>query len=485
MSYIIKGETGDWEIVVGLEVHCEVISKAKLFSGAAATFGGEPNSQVSFVDAGFPGMLPVINHECVEQAIRTGLGINATVNKMSIFARKNYYYADLPNGYQISQSDHPIVSDGYIDVDLENGETRRIGIERLHLEQDAGKLMHDQHPTKSFVDLNRAGVALMEIVSRPDIRSPEEAGDYLRKLRSIVRYIGSCDGNMDEGSMRCDANVSVRRVGDTALGTRAEVKNVNSIRFVMQAIEYEAKRQVELLEEGGKVVQETRKFDSVKGETRSMRSKETAVDYRYFYDPDLIPLRLSDDLIERLRKEMPELPTDKKKRFMEQFGLPAYDAGQLVAEKEIAAYFEKAAAGHDAKKVANWIMGDLFATLNKLGKSIAQSPVSPENLGRMVDLINDGTLSSRIAKDVFQYMVEEGKTPDEIVEEKGLKQVTDTGAIEKIVDEVIAANPDKVAEYKGGKDKLLGWFVGQTMRASKGKANPALLNELMKKKLDA
>lgn len=482
MSYVIKGETGDWEIVVGLEVHCEVISKAKLFSGAPTAFGAEANTQVSFIDAGFPGMLPVINHECVRQAIRTGFGLNATINKKSIFARKNYYYADLPNGYQISQSDMPIISDGYIDVDLEDGSTRRIGIERLHLEQDAGKLMHDQHPTKSFVDLNRAGVALMEIVSRPDIRSPEEAGAYLRKLRSIVRYIGSCDGNMDEGSMRCDANVSVRRPGEP-FGTRAEIKNVNSIRFVMQAIEYEAMRQVELLESGGRVVQETRKFDSVKGETKSMRSKETAMDYRYFYDPDLIPLVLDDEEVERLKREMPELPDAKKKRFMEDFGLPAYDAGQLVAEKETAAYFEKAAAGHDAKKVANWIMGDLFATLNRLGKKITESPVSPENLGRMVDLINDNTISGRIAKDVFQFMAEEGKDPDTIIEEKGLKQVTDTSAIEKIIDEVMAANPDKVAEYRGGKDKLIGWFVGQTMRASQGKANPGMLNDLLKKKL--
>lgn len=482
MSYVIKGETGDWEIVVGLEVHCEVISKAKLFSGAPTAFGAEANTQVSFIDAGFPGMLPVINHECVRQAVRTGFGLNAKINKKSIFARKNYYYADLPNGYQISQSDMPIISDGYIDVDLEDGSTRRIGIERLHLEQDAGKLMHDQHPTKSFVDLNRAGVALMEIVSRPDIRSPEEAGAYLRKLRSIVRYIGSCDGNMDEGSMRCDANVSVRRPGKP-FGTRAEIKNVNSIRFVMQAIEYEAMRQVELLESGGRVVQETRKFDSVKGETKSMRSKETAMDYRYFYDPDLIPLVLDEDEIERLRSEMPELPDAKKKRFMEDFGLPAYDAGQLVSEKETAAYFEKAAAGHDAKKVANWIMGDLFATLNRLGKKITESPVSPENLGRMVDLINDNTISGRIAKDVFQFMAEEGKDPDTIIEEKGLKQVTDTSAIEKIIDEVMAANPDKVAEYRGGKDKLIGWFVGQTMRASQGKANPGMLNDLLKKKL--
>lgn len=482
MSYVIKGETGDWEIVVGLEVHCEVISKAKLFSGAPTAFGAEANTQVSFIDAGFPGMLPVINHECVRQAVRTGFGLNAKINKKSIFARKNYYYADLPNGYQISQSDMPIISDGYIDVDLEDGSTRRIGIERLHLEQDAGKLMHDQHPTKSFVDLNRAGVALMEIVSRPDIRSPEEAGAYLRKLRSIVRYIGSCDGNMDEGSMRCDANVSVRRPSEP-FGTRAEIKNVNSIRFVMQAIEYEAMRQVELLESGGRVVQETRKFDSVKGETKSMRSKETAMDYRYFYDPDLIPLVLDEDEIERLRSEMPELPDAKKKRFMEDFGLPAYDAGQLVSEKETAAYFEKAAAGHDAKKVANWIMGDLFATLNRLGKKITESPVSPENLGRMVDLINDNTISGRIAKDVFQFMAEEGKDPDTIIEEKGLKQVTDTSAIEKIIDEVMAANPDKVAEYRGGKDKLIGWFVGQTMRASQGKANPGMLNDLLKKKL--
>ena len=482
MAYVIKGETGEWEIVVGLEVHCEVISQAKLFSGAATAFGAEANTQVSFVDAGFPGMLPVINHECVRQAIRTGFGLNATINKKSIFARKNYYYADLPNGYQISQSDMPIISDGYIDVDLEDGSTRRIGIERLHLEQDAGKLMHDQHPSKSFVDLNRAGVALMEIVSRPDIRSPEEAGAYLRKLRSIVRYIGSCDGNMDEGSMRCDANVSVRRAGEP-FGTRAEIKNVNSIRFVMQAIEYEALRQVELLESGGRVIQETRKFDSVKGETRSMRSKETAMDYRYFYDPDLIPLVLDDAEVETLKKEMPELPDAKKKRFMEDFGLPAYDAGQLVAEKETAAFFEQAAAGHDAKKVANWIMGDLFATLNRLGKKITESPVSPENLGKMVDLISDGTISSRIAKDVFLFMVEEGKDPETIIEEKGLKQVTDTSAIEKIIDDVMAANPDKVAEYRSGKDKLIGWFVGQTMRASQGKANPAMLNELLKKKL--
>ncbi len=485
MSYIIKGETGDWEIVVGLEVHCEVISQAKLFSGAATEFGAIANTQVSFVDAGFPGMLPVINHKCVEQAIKTGFGLNATINKKSIFARKNYYYADLPNGYQISQSDLPIISDGYIDVDLENGETRRIGIERLHLEQDAGKLMHDQHPSKSFVDLNRAGVALMEIVSRPDIRSPEEAGAYLRQIRSIVRYIGSCDGNMDEGSMRCDANVSVRKVGETAYGTRAEVKNVNSIRFVMQAIEIEAMRQVELLENGGRVIQETRKYDAVKGETRSLRSKETAVDYRYFYDPDLIPLILDEAEIERLRSEMPELPEAKKKRFIKDFNLPAYDAGQLVAEKEIANYFEAAAVGHDAKKVANWIMGDLFALLNKLGKSISESPIKPENLGRMIDLINDGTLSSRIAKDVFAFMAQEGKTADEIVEEKGLKQVTDVSLIEKIVDDVIAKNPDKVAEYKSGKDKLIGWFVGQTMKASQGKANPSMLNELMKKKLDS
>lgn len=482
MSYIIKGETGDWEIVVGLEVHCQVISNAKLFSGSATTFGAEANTHVSFVDAGFPGMLPVVNHECVEQAIRTGYGLNATVNKKSVFARKNYYYADLPTGYQITQSDRPIVSDGYIEVDLEDGSTRRIGIERLHLEQDAGKLMHDQHPSKSFVDLNRAGVALMEIVSRPDIRSPEEAGAYLRKLRSIVRYIGSCDGNMDEGSMRCDANVSVRRPGEP-YGTRAEIKNVNSVRFVMQAIEYEAKRQVELLEEGGKVIQETRQFDSVKGVTRSMRSKETAVDYRYFYDPDLIPLILDDGLMQRLKDEMPELPDAKKRRFMSDYGLPAYDAGQLVAEKETAEFFEEAAKGHDAKKVANWIMGDLFATLNKQGLTITESPVSPENLGKMVDLINNNTISSRIAKDVFVFMVEEGKDPETIVEEKGLKQVTDTSAIEKIIDEVIAANPDKVAEYRSGKDKLIGWFVGQTMRASQGKANPGLLNELLKKKL--
>lgn len=483
MSYIIKGETGDWEIVIGLEVHCQVISNAKLFSGAPVSFGDEANTNVSFVDAGFPGMLPVINHECVEQAVRTGFGLNATINKRSIFARKNYYYADLPSGYQISQSDKPIISDGYIEIDLDSGESRKIEIERLHLEQDAGKLMHDQHPTKSFVDLNRAGTALMEIVSRPDMRSPEEAGAFLRKLRSIVRYIGSCDGNMDEGSMRCDANVSVRKAGEP-YGTRAEIKNVNSIRFVMQAIEYEAKRQVEVIEEGGQVIQETRQFDANKGITKSMRSKETAVDYRYFYDPDLIPLVLEDELVDRLRSEMPELPDAKKKRFMDDFGLPAYDATQLVAEKEIADYFEAAAKGHDAKKVANWILGDLFAALNRLGKTIAECPVCAENLGKMVDLINDGTLSSRTAKDVFAFMVEEGKAPEVIVEEKGLRQVTDMSAIEKVVDEVIAANPDKVAEYRSGKDKLIGWFVGQTMKASGGKANPGMLNDLLKKKLD-
>jgi aspartyl-tRNA(Asn)/glutamyl-tRNA(Gln) amidotransferase subunit B len=483
MAYVIQGETCDWEIVIGLEVHAQVISNSKLFSGASTLFGGEPNSQVSFVDAGFPGMLPVINETCVEQAVRTGLGLKAKVNLKSVFARKNYFYADLPQGYQISQYDLPIIGEGTLLIDLPDGSTRPIGIERLHLEQDAGKSIHDQHPSKSFIDLNRSGVALMEIVSKPDMRSPEEAGAYLTKLRSILRYLGTCDGNMQEGSMRCDANVSVRPVGSTELRTRCEIKNVNSIRFVQQAIEYEARRHIDVYENGGEIKQETRLFDSGKGETRSMRSKEHAHDYRYFPDPDLLPLVISQDLVDGIKATLPELPDEKKARFMSEYGLNSYDAGVMVAERDSAEFFEAVAKGRDGKTAANWVMGDFFATMNsKPEYTWANPPVSAENLGKMIDLIKDGTISTRLAKDVFIFMVETGKDPATIVEEKGLKQVTDTGAIEKAIADVMAANPDKVAEVKAGKDKLIGWFVGQVMKATQGKANPGMLNELIVKK---
>jgi len=481
--FIITGETGDWELVIGLEVHAQVISESKLFSGASARFGADPNDQVAFLDAGMPGMLPVLNHVCVDQAIRTGLGLNARVNQQSVFSRKNYFYADLPLGYQISQYDQPIVGEGEIVIDLPGGETKAVGIERLHLEMDAGKSLHDQHPSKSYIDLNRAGVALMEIVSKPDMRSPDEAAACLTKLRSILRYLGTCDGNMEEGSMRCDANVSVRRPGDP-FGTRCEIKNVNSIRFVKQAIEYEARRQVALIEEGGTVDQETRLFDSRKGETRSMRSKEHAHDYRYFPEPDLLPLILEEERVSAIRQCLPELPDEKKKRFVADFGITPYDASVLVAEKDDAAYFEEAAAHGDPKLVANWTINELFGALNEAGKGIGESPVSAVDLGKLTHLIKDGTISGRIAKDVFAEMFATGKAPDAIVEEKGLKQVSDTGAIEAMVDGVLAANPDKVAEYKGGKDKLLGFFVGQVMKQSQGKANPGMVNQILKSKLD-
>jgi len=483
MAYVIEGETGTWEVVIGLEVHAQVISNAKLFSGAATAFGAEPNSQVSFVDAGFPGMLPVINEVCVEQAVRTGLGLKAQINLISVFARKNYFYADLPQGYQISQYDKPIVGEGELLLDLDDGSTRAVGIERLHLEQDAGKSIHDMHPSKSFIDLNRSGVALMEIVSKPDLRSPEEAGLYLTKLRSILRYLGTCDGNMQEGSMRCDANVSVRPVGSTELRNRCEIKNVNSIRFVQQAIEYEARRHVEIYENGGTIHQETRLFDSARGETRSMRSKENAHDYRYFPDPDLLPLVIPAELVERIRAGLPELPDEKKARFMADYGLNAYDAGVLVAEKTSAEFFETVAKGRDAKIACNWVMGDFFASLNATGRTIEDPPVSAAHLGAMIDLITDGTLSGRLAKDVFALMVETGKDPATLVEERGLRQVTDTGAIEAEVDKVIAANPDKVEQVKAGKVALLGWFVGQVMKATQGKANPAMVNDLLKAKV--
>ena len=480
---LIEGKTGRWEMVIGLEVHAQVISKAKLFSGAATEFGADPNTQVSFVDAAFPGMLPVINRVCVEQAVKTGLGLGAEINLTSVFDRKNYFYADLPFGYQISQYTRPVVGKGKLTIDLPDGSSRDIGITRLHLEQDAGKSLHDQHPTKTYVDLNRAGVALMEIVSEPDLRSPEEAGAYLRKLRAILRYLGTCDGNMEEGSMRCDANVSVRKPG-APYGTRCEIKNVNSVRFVMQAIEYEARRQVELIEDGGTVDQQTRLFDTQRGETRTMRSKEHAHDYRYFPDPDLLPLVLDGAWVDGLRANLPELPDAKKTRFVRDYKLSPEDAAVLIAEKESAEYFERAAKGRkDPKLAANWIMSELFAVLNRKGLDIAKSPVSAALLAGLLDLIENNTISGRIAKDVFAQMVETGKDAASIVDEQGLKQVTDTGAIESAVDAVLAANADKVAQVKGGNAKVVGWFVGQVMKATGGKANPGLVNETLKKKL--
>ncbi|MFN6998931.1 Asp-tRNA(Asn)/Glu-tRNA(Gln) amidotransferase subunit GatB [Elioraea tepidiphila] len=482
MTYTLEGRTGAWEIVCGLEIHAQVISKAKLFSGAATAFGAAPNTQVSFVDAAFPGMLPVINRECVAQAIRTGLGLNAEINLWSRFDRKNYFYADLPAGYQISQYQHPIVGKGEIVIDLADGTQRTIGITRLHLEQDAGKSLHDQHPTKSYIDLNRAGVALMEIVSEPDIRSPEEAGAYVAKLRQILRYLGTCDGNMEEGSLRADVNVSVRKPGEM-YRTRCEVKNVNSIRFVMQAIEAEARRQIEVWESGGEVQQETRLFDPNRGVTRPMRSKEHAHDYRYFPDPDLLPLELDPDWVAELKAHLPELPDAKAARFQRDYGLSAYDARVLVAEQATADYYESVAKGRDPKQAANWVMGDLFAALNRTGRGIADSPVSAASLGRLLDLIADDTISGRIAKQVFEEMVDTGADPAAIVEAKGLRQVKDAGAIDAAVAQVLAANADKVAEYKAGKDKLFGFFVGQVMKAMAGKGNPALVNEALKKAL--
>jgi len=483
---LIEGKTGPWEVVIGLEVHAQVTSQSKLFSGAATAFGAEPNTQVSLVDAAMPGMLPVINAYCVEQAVKTGLGLGAQINLRSVFDRKNYFYADLPAGYQISQYLQPIVGQGTIVLDLPEGRTREIGITRLHLEQDAGKSLHDQHPSKTYVDLNRSGVALMEIVSEPDMRSSEEAGAYIRKLRSILRYLGTCDGNMDEGSMRCDVNVSVRKPGDD-YGTRCEIKNVNSMRFVQQAIEYEARRQIEVIEDGGAIKQETRLFDSGRGVTRSMRSKEHAHDYRYFPDPDLLPLELDPSWVETIKAGMPELPDAKKARLIRELGLSPYDASVLVAEQETAAFYERVLAGpngqRDAKLAANWLISELFGLLNKAGKDVTDSPVSAEALGGLIDLIADDTISGRIAKDVFAEMFETGKSASEIVEAKGLKQVTDTGAIEAAIDAVLAANADKVAEYKSGKDKLFGFFVGQVMKSTGGKANPKLLNELLKQKL--
>ncbi|MCH6578586.1 MAG: Asp-tRNA(Asn)/Glu-tRNA(Gln) amidotransferase subunit GatB [Alphaproteobacteria bacterium] len=480
---LIEGRTGEWECVIGLEIHAQVISKAKLFSGAPTDFGAEPNTQVSFVDAAMPGMLPVINGFCVEQAVRTGLGLEAEINLTSVFDRKNYFYPDLPQGYQISQFPLPIVGKGSITLDLEGGETRTIGIERLHLEQDAGKSLHDREPGATYIDLNRSGVALMEIVSEPDMRSAEEAGAYIRKLRSILRYLGTCDGNMEEGSLRADVNVSVRRPGED-LGTRCEIKNVNSVRFVQQAIEYEAARQIDIIEDGGVIAQETRLFDPSRGETRPMRTKEESHDYRYFPDPDLLPLELDAEWVADIKASLPELPEAKKARFMADLDLDAYDAGVLVAERETAEYFEAVAEGRDAKACANWVMGDLFAALNKAGLGINEAPVSAASLGALIDLIDDGTISRRIAKEVFETMWRTGsKDAAAIVAEKGLEQISDSGAIEAEIDKVIAANPGQVAAFKGGNEKVIGWFVGQIMKATEGKANPRTVNEILRRKL--
>jgi aspartyl-tRNA(Asn)/glutamyl-tRNA(Gln) amidotransferase subunit B len=480
-SKLVKGATGDWEVVIGLEVHAQVTSQSKLFSGASTEFGGAPNSHVSLVDAAMPGMLPMINEECIKQAIRTGLGLKARINLKSVFDRKNYFYPDLPQGYQISQYKSPIVGEGEVVVDMPDSDAIRIGIERLHLEQDAGKSLHDQHPTMSFVDLNRSGVALMEIVSKPELRSSDEAKAYVSKLRTILRYLGTCDGDMEKGNLRADVNVSVRRPGDV-LGTRCEIKNVNSIRFVGQAIEYEARRQIAIIEDGGKVEQETRLFDPDRGETRSMRNKEEAHDYRYFPEPDLLPLELTAAYVADLAEHLPELPDDKKARFVRDYGLSDYDANVLTADRETAGFFEATACGRDPKAAANWVVNELAGRLNKEGKDIASSPISAEQLGSILDLIAAGTISGRIAKDLFEIVWNEGGDPASIVEARGMKQVTDMGAIESVVDDVLGHNPEKAAQVKAN-EKLLGWFVGQVMKQSGGKANPQTVNALLRKKL--
>jgi aspartyl-tRNA(Asn)/glutamyl-tRNA(Gln) amidotransferase subunit B len=481
-KYLIEGDKGKWEVIIGLEVHAQVISNSKLFSGSSTKFGAEPNTQVSLVDSAFPGMLPVINEFCVQQAIKTGLGLNAKINLYSVFDRKNYFYADLPQGYQISQYKNPIVGEGEILIDLPEG-SKKIGIERLHLEQDAGKSIHDLDPTNTFVDLNRSGVALMEIVSKPDLRSPDEVNTYVKKLRSIMRYLGTCDGNMQEGSLRADVNVSVRKEGDKKLGTRCEIKNVNSIKFMQMAIAYEAKRQVELLESGKKVDQETRLFDTKNNETRSMRSKEDAHDYRYFPDPDLLPLNLDKNLIDKIKKSLPELPDQKKERFIKEHNLTPYEANILVSEKEISNYFEEVVKNSDKKLAKNWIMGDLFASLNKKSISITESPVTSSKMAQLIDCISSGIISGRTAKEVFEIMKETGEEPKKIIESKGLQQKSDPKELETIIDKIVFDNKDKVTQYKSGKEKLFGFFVGQVMKLSGGKANPQLVNEILKKKL--
>ena len=481
MSKLINGKTGDWEIVIGIEVHAQIISRSKLFSGSSTSFGSEHNTQVSFVDAGMPGMLPVINSVCVEQAVKTGLGLNAKINKFSIFDRKNYFYPDLPQGYQISQFEQPIVGEGKVIIDLEKGVEKEVRIERLHLEQDAGKSIHDQHPSYSYVDLNRSGVALMEIVSMPDMSSAEEAQAYIKKLRNIMKYLQTCDGNMEEGSLRADINVSVRKPGDE-LGTRCEIKNVNSIKFIGQAIEYEAKRQINLIESGESIKQQTRLFDPKKGQTRSMRSKEEAHDYRYFPDPDLLPLSFTDEFVEGIRKTLPELPDIRRKRFVEDFGLSPYDAGILVSEKETADFFEIASKNSNSKLVCNWIVGELFSILNKDNKTIQESPITPENIGKLINLIDDGTITGRIAKDVFEIMIDSGDDPVSIVDSNDMRQVSDEGELDGIIEKIIQSNPDQVKSLEE-KPNLMGWFVGQVMQETKGKANPKTVNELLNKKL--
>jgi aspartyl-tRNA(Asn)/glutamyl-tRNA(Gln) amidotransferase subunit B len=486
-SKFIRGATGDWEVVVGMEIHAQVTSHSKLFSGASTAFGGEPNSHVSLVDAAMPGMLPVINAECIKQAVRTGLGLNARINPRSIFDRKNYFYPDLPQGYQISQYKSPIVGEGEVRLDMPDGEIVTVGIERLHLEQDAGKLLHDRHPVMSFVDLNRSGVALMEIVSKPDLRSADEAKAYVAKLRTILRYLGTCEGDMEKGQLRADVNVSVRKPG-AALGTRCEIKNVNSIRFIGQAIEYEARRQVSILEDGGTIEQETRLFDPDRGETRSMRNKEEAHDYRYFPDPDLLPLEFDAAYVREIEADLPELPDAKKARFTRDYGLSGYDAGVLVSERDSADFFEAVVKGgdrdRDAKAAANWIINELAGRLNREGKTIAGSPISPAQLGGILDLISVGTISGKIAKDLFEITWAEGGDPEAIVENRGMKQVTDVSAIEKLVDDIVRRNPEKVEQAKA-KPALIGWFVGQVMKSSGGKANPQAVNELLKARLNA
>ena len=481
-KYLINGEKAKWEVVIGLEVHAQVTSNSKLFSGSSTKFGAEPNTQVSLVDSAFPGMLPVINEYCIQQAVKTGLGLNAKINSYSVFDRKNYFYADLPQGYQISQYKNPIVGEGKITLDLPNG-TKTIGIERLHLEQDAGKSIHDLDPSNTYVDLNRSGVALMEIVSKPDLRSPDEVNAYIKKLRSIMRYLGTCDGNMQEGSLRADVNVSVRKEGDKELGTRCEIKNVNSIKFMQMAIAYEAQRQVELLESGKSIDQETRLFDTKKNETRSMRSKEDAHDYRYFPDPDLLPLNLDRELIENIKKNLPELPDQKKERFIKDYSLNAYEANVLVSEKEISDYFEEVIKNSDIKLAKNWIMGDLFASLNDKNISISESPVTAKKMSQLIDSISSGIISGRTAKEVFEVMKETGEEPNKIIESKGLQQKSDPKELEAIIEKILTENKDKVDQYKSGKDKLFGFFVGQVMKVSGGKANPQLVNEILKKKL--
>jgi len=481
MNNLIEGKTGDWELVIGIEVHAQIISNSKLFSGSSTSFGSDHNTQVSFIDAGMPGMLPVINSVCVEQAIKTGLGLNAKINNFSIFDRKNYFYPDLPQGYQISQFEQPIVGNGMITIDLDNGESKNVGIERLHLEQDAGKSLHDQHPSYSFVDLNRSGVALMEIVSMPDMRSPEEAQAYVKKLRNIMKYLQTCDGNMEEGSLRADINVSVRKPGDD-LGTRCEIKNVNSIKFIGQAIVYEAKRQIDLIEKGSLVEQQTRLFDPKKGQTRSMRSKEESHDYRYFPDPDLLPLTFTDDFVDEIKKTLPELPDVRRKRFIQEYGLSSYDSNILVSEKETADYFEEAIKNSNPKLVCNWVIGELFSMLNKMNKSIENCPIKAKDLGELINLIDNETITGRIAKDVFEIMLNTGNDPISIVESNNMKQVNNSSEIEAIIDKIIESNPDQVNALSE-KPNLIGWFVGQTMKETGGKANPKTVNEILNKKL--